>query len=179
MGRTGSTDMQLLHLQSNQYGFILITGVTNEIRIPEELTPEQIEAWRAFTDAHTLLMARLEESMREAGFDLLSYQFLLELERAAGRAILMHELADRLGISRSRVTRLTDRLAQDGLVERAPSEIDRRSIGIHITETGHRRFSELAPIHLQDVERLFARHLTKREAEVIARGLSKIAEIVA
>lgn len=147
--------------------------MADELPIPEVMTPERIDAWRAFLEAHSVLVTELDGALRKAGCDFVTYSALLELERAGGK-LSMGDLAGRLVITPSRLTRLTDRLASEGLVERSVSLTDRRSVIVELTDEGDRVFTELVQLHLDDVARLFARHLTQKEATAMARGLGKV-----
>ena len=56
------------------------------------------------------------------------------------------ELADHIGLNRSAITRLLDRLEKKGFVERESSEHDGRSYRIRLTESGRRVVPELAEL---------------------------------
>ena len=68
----------------------------------------------------------LDEDLRaEHDLSLAEYDALLQLAEAPGRRLRMHQLADRVLLSRSGVTRLIDRLVRDGS-RRARPVPDRR-----------------------------------------------------
>ena len=58
-------------------------------------------------------------------------------------------------LSQSALSRLVDRLARHGLVERCGCDVDRRGVYVVLTEAGQRRHAEAVPTH-RDV---LARHL--------------------
>lgn len=60
-------------------------------------------------------------------------------------------LADRLGVSRATITGLLDKLEQDGLIKRAQSAQDKRSVVIHITQAGRNKLEQIMPIRLKQV----------------------------
>jgi len=76
---------------------------------------------------------------------------------AAACAALERELGERhgLGISDFEVSRLVDRLARHGLVERCGCDVDRRGIYVVLTEAGEQRHAEAVPTH----RGVLARHL--------------------
>ena len=79
----------------------------------------RIGAWRAFLRAHAQVVRQLERELQdEQGMALTDYDVLVQLAGSDQRRLRMSELADRLLLSRSGVTRLVDRLVADGLVER-------------------------------------------------------------
>ncbi|MBB95033.1 MAG: MarR family transcriptional regulator [Rhodobacteraceae bacterium] len=57
-------------------------------------------------------------------------------------------LATQMGVSQATVTTLVDKLVTRGLVERQPSQVDRRQTNVVITASGHARM-EVAPDALQ------------------------------
>ena len=70
----------------------------------------------------------------------------------------MTELADRVLLSRSGLTRLVDRLEREGLVERAACPNDARGTHAVLTDAGLVRLRQAAPTHLRGV----AEHVTGR-----------------
>ena len=90
------------------------------------LTSEQLQAWRLFLEAHAALTRTLEsELMEERQLPLTWYDVLVQLEEAGG-SLRMHELADRLLLSRSATTRFVERLESRELIERRACPEDRR-----------------------------------------------------
>ena len=70
-----------------------------------------MRAWRLFLEAHSRLMAQLEVELREAtGMPLTWYDVLVQLSEAPDSRLRMQELARRVLISKSGLTRLVDRL---------------------------------------------------------------------
>ncbi|MFI5226742.1 MAG: MarR family transcriptional regulator, partial [Candidatus Limnocylindrales bacterium] len=73
-----------------------------------------LDAWRAFLQAHALLSRRLDDELRaEQSMSLAEYDALIQLAVAPERRLRMNQLADRVLLSRSGVTRLVDRLVAD------------------------------------------------------------------
>jgi len=54
-------------------------------------------------------------------------------------------LGDALLIKRSNMTKLVDGLERQGLVKRLPSDFDRRSVELHLTEAGRARIASAMP----------------------------------
>src|SRR4051794_27231921 len=85
----------------------------------EKLSPRELAAWRGFLRVHAALAKALDEELQAAhGLPLSSYEVLAVLQAAPGKRLRMAELADRVLLSRSGMTRLVDRLARDGLLRR-------------------------------------------------------------
>ena len=100
------------------------------------LSDQQLLAWRRFLRAHALVTRRLESDlMAEHQLPLASYDVLVQLVEAPERRLRMSELAERVLLSRSGLTRLVDRLEREGLV--APRALrGRRPRALH---RAHRR----------------------------------------
>lgn len=143
------------------------------------LSPE-LAPWRAFLVSHSLVLELLERDLRTgAGIPLTWYEVLLHLGLAPSGQRRMGELADRLLLSRSGVTRLIDRMEQAGLVERCAFPGDRRAALAALTDAGRELFERAAPIHLAGVERYFLAHLTGEQAGVLAAALARVARAAA
>ena len=75
--------------------------------------------WQAFLRAHARVTRRLDEDLRaNHGMSLAEYDALFQLSQAPERRLRMSKLADQVLLSRSGVTRLIDRLVENGSVER-------------------------------------------------------------
>ena len=66
---------------------------------------------------------------------------LVEIGRA--EALTLKELASIIMLDASTTSRTVDSLVKKGLVNRTPSESDRRSINITLTDTGHTLFQNI------------------------------------
>jgi DNA-binding MarR family transcriptional regulator len=72
----------------------------------------------------------------EQGLAPSSFQALMFLVTAPGQAAPMNQLSAALGFSTAGTTKLVDRLADAGLVERRPSDEDRRVVYTALTSAG-------------------------------------------
>jgi DNA-binding MarR family transcriptional regulator len=87
----------------------------------------------------------------------------------------MHELADRLLISRYNCTRLIDRMSEAGMVRRRAATDDRRGTEAVLTTEGRRAFRRAATTHLDGLARYVDRPLSTRSLNDIAHDLENIA----
>jgi len=138
------------------------------------LTSEQLQAWRLFLEAHAALTRALEsELMEKRQLPLTWYDVLVQLEEAGG-SLRMHELADRLLLSRSATTRFVERLESRELIERRACPEDRRGTHVVLTPGGKDALRDAAPIHLAGIEEHFADRLTHSDTQALIRTLSKL-----
>lgn len=136
----------------------------------------RLGAWRAFLEAHARVARRLDDELRAAHrLSLPEYDALLTLAAAPGRRLRMNQLADRVMLSRSGITRLVDRLAADGLVQRAHCASDARGAEAVLTTAGLARLRRAAPTHLSGIERHFLAVVRPEDVEAIERSLGRVA----
>jgi DNA-binding MarR family transcriptional regulator len=135
----------------------------------------RLGAWRAFLRAHARIVRELERELQaEQGMALTDYDVLVQLAGADGRRLRMSELADRLLLSRSGVTRLVDRLVGAGLVERLSCDDDRRGQWASLTNAGLDRLRDAAPTHLRGVAEHFLDRLSPEELGALERSLERV-----
>jgi MarR family transcriptional regulator, 2-MHQ and catechol-resistance regulon repressor len=113
------------------------------------------------------LDATFERTIREVGgLPTPRFELLLRLARSPGEELTMSELGVQLGVTSGGATRLVDRVAADGLVERRLCSSDRRVHHVRLTEAGRERLAAVLPAHREDL----ARELTSRlDAETTAQ----------
>ena len=109
----------------------------------------------------------------QRGLSLHWYDALLQLHEAGGR-LRMQELADRVLLHKSSISRLVDRMETAGLVERVACPSDGRSRYAVITPEGRQVLRRAAPVHLRGIERHFAAHLTDSDVVALSRVLAKL-----
>jgi DNA-binding MarR family transcriptional regulator len=131
-------------------------------------------AWAVLLTAHATLIEKIEIALAEAELPPLAwYDVLWELEKAPEGKLRMHELARRIVLSRSNLTRLADRLEEAKLIAREDTPHDRRGYHCVITRAGLAMRKKMWPVYKAEIERLFSRHVTVEEARVIADALGR------
>src|SRR3954467_6639469 len=144
-------------------------------RLVEDRMPGRrgLEAWGSLLRAHATLMRRLDTDLeRETGLALADFDVLAQLARAHGE-LRITELAERVLISRSGMSRRVARLADEGLVRRDRARGDARGVVVALTKAGMARLAETAPIHARGISELFVAQLDDQELALLERALSK------
>jgi DNA-binding MarR family transcriptional regulator len=132
--------------------------------------------WRTFLRAHAQVMRELErELFADTGMPLGWYDVLLTLAEAPERRLRMAELADRVLLSRSGLTRLIDRLQAEGLVRREPSPDDARGTFTVLTAEGIGRLRRAAPVHLAGIQSHWLAHFNDDELRELGALLRRAA----
>lgn len=137
---------------------------------------EGMAAWRSFLTAHARVTELLEAELQtEKQISLGWYDVLVQLQETPGNRLRMTELAAKVLLSKSGLTRLVDRMCEAGLVERSFDETDRRGRWVTLNEAGRARLRGAAPVHLRGIAEHFTSLLEDDEATVIASALNRIA----
>ena len=139
-----------------------------------EVDPK-IHTWGLFLAAHTALVERIELALASADLPALAwYDVLWELEQAPERKLRMHELAQRIVLSRSNLTRLADRLESAGLLAREACPNDRRGNFCVITDAGRAMRKKMWPVYRDQIKVLFSDRIDDKQAKVMGDGLTAI-----
>ena len=142
---------------------------------PLRPTDWRIGTWRQFLLAHARVIRTLEQELSGAvGMPLLWYDVLLQLFEAEGRRLRMAELADRLLMSRSGLTRMIDRLQKAGYVRREPSPDDARGTYTVLTRVGFDALRAAAPVHLAGIRDHWLRLYTDDELRQLDTLLGRV-----
>lgn len=146
-------------------------------RQPLSAHDPRLEPWRAFLQAHARVSRRLDEELR-AGHDLslAEYDAMLTIANAPERRIRMRQLADRVLLSKSGITRLIDRLILDGLVERSTCVEDARGAEAVLTEAGLQRLRDASRTHLGGIDAHFLALLDHDDLATIERCMRAVAD---
>jgi len=137
---------------------------------------DELATWRAFLRAHAVVTRRLERNLAAARLLTLSeLDVLIQLEEAGQQGLRLSDLADRVLITKSGITRLVDRLVEDGLLERRQCADDRRVHHVLLTVSGRRALRRTIGTHLRDVAAAFSDHVGEADAPLLRSILERIA----
>ena len=151
--------------------------VTERADRPLSPSDPRIEPWRAFLQAHARITRRLDEELRaEHDLSLAEYDALLTIADAPERRIRMRQLADRVILSKSGVTRLIDRLVLDGLVQRDACLSDARGAEAVLTPAGLDRLRRASRTHLRGIDEHFLGELGADDLAAIGRSMRVLAD---
>jgi DNA-binding MarR family transcriptional regulator len=136
----------------------------------------RVAAWRTFLRAHASVIRKLERDLVNAsGMPLAWYDVLLQLAEAPERRLRMADLADKVLLSRSGLTRLVDRLQSEGLVTREPYPGDARGLYTVLTQAGADKLRDAAPVHLSGVQAYWLSKFSDRELHDLHMMLGRLA----
>jgi DNA-binding MarR family transcriptional regulator len=142
----------------------------------ETLTLGELRAWRGLLRAHACLAKRLDAELERAHrLPMSSYEVLNRLQEASEGRMRMCDLAEQAQLSRSGLTRLVDRLAREGLLERCSCAHDARGSYACLTESGRERLEDARVTHLAVVREHFFSHFSESELSTLADMWERIA----
>jgi DNA-binding MarR family transcriptional regulator len=133
------------------------------------------QLWRSWIRAQTRLVTRLDAELQAAhDLSFADYEVLVNLSEAPERSLRMAELAERLRLSPSGLTRRLDGLVRDGMVERRKCPSDGRGSLARLTDDGMACLEAAAPTHVAGVRRYFVDPLDAAQRQAMAETLSVI-----
>ncbi len=140
------------------------------------MTPGSRTAWYHTLSAMTALVELMDRELQGCcGRPLAFYDVIVEIYHSPGHSIRMSELADRVLLSRSWITRRVRQLEDAGLIHRGAATDDRRGITATLTPSGLDTFRAMERSHAASIQRHFGAHLSAEETRLISRTFATIA----
>jgi DNA-binding MarR family transcriptional regulator len=135
-----------------------------------------MQAVRALNDAMDRMNGGMKGEMEMNASDLAALRMLIVRE-GRGETVSPHQVADHLRISTASTTKLLDRLAAAGHVERRPHPIDGRARIVILTDASRATFFRHFRERLQSMRGVAERY-TDDELAVITRFLSELSDTI-
>ncbi|MEU3983558.1 MarR family transcriptional regulator [Streptomyces sp. NPDC026672] len=122
---------------------------------------ELVEQWRDILALHARTQCELDRALHGHGLCASDFEVLDLLSEAAAAgdgdcAYRVQEIADRVHLSQSALSRLIARLEKDGLVERAMCAEDRRGVRVGLTAKGRALHDDVLPLQRAVLGRMLA-----------------------
>lgn len=132
-------------------------------------------AWVAFLRSHAAITRELSAQLqRDHGLTISDYECLLHLSQAPDGALRRVDLAERVVLTASGVTRLLEGLERAGYVEKRACQNDARVSYAAITDKGRAKLDEAAETHLGGVDDLFTSRYSGSELATLSDLLSRL-----
>lgn len=133
-----------------------------------------LRAWGQLLRGHAATARLLSADLQDHDLTINDYEALLLLSEAEGGRLKRVDLARKLVLTPSGVTRLLEGLEAAGLVERATCPADLRVVYAQLTELGRERLSAASCGHVGSVRALFEEYLTCDELDTLASLLERL-----
>lgn len=142
------------------------------LRAAAEAAPDFVEDYLLYLLARASAgaSAQFHAIVKAKGLSVLEWRVLGQL--ASGPATV-GLLAERALSQQPTLTKVLDRMAEDGLVVRLGDTTDRRRVLLRLTEKGQRLAAELVPLARQHEARVLAGY-SQREAAALKRALKTL-----
>jgi DNA-binding MarR family transcriptional regulator len=135
----------------------------------------QLDGWVSFLRAHAAITRELSAQLqREHGLTLNDYEVLLHLSRADGGRMRRVDLAERVVLTASGITRLLEGLERAGYVCKETCASDARVSYAKLTETGQAKLAAAAVTHLRGIDEQFLSRYSEPELATLAELLGRL-----
>ena len=135
------------------------------------------EAFGSLLGAYAALSRELSASLVAThGLTINDYGALLLLSRAGEQGMRRIDLANQLQLSPSGITRLLDRLEDQGLVGKGECKEDARVSYAVLTEAGLDKLKQAAPGHVEDIDRRLSAALSDEEIRTLGELLARLSD---
>jgi DNA-binding MarR family transcriptional regulator len=136
---------------------------------------ERITFMGLLVEAHARLTRVLGHELEaECGLPLTWFDVMVRIGRTPEGFLTMSGLANEVSLTSGGITRLVDRIAAAGYVERRNCPTDRRSIFVSLTPTGVEMLERASRAHLEGLERHLLGPLEPAERAALEAGLRKL-----
>lgn len=142
-----------------------------------EPDPERLEVWRAFLVSHAALERMLTRELQDECSLPLPWYEVMDALHAAGGQMRFMELAERVMVHPSSLSRQLDGMERAGLVAREKiTEEDGRAVTVSLTPEGKEDWRTASSVYYRLVKRVFANHLTDTDVIALHRVFAKVLE---
>lgn len=132
-------------------------------------------AWVALLHSHTALTRAFNAELQaDHGMTVTDFEVLRHLDGMPDGRMRRVDLAHRVGLTPSGITRLLDGLQRAGLVEKAECSSDARVSYAGITGEGRETLRRAACTHLGAIEALFSERFSADEVRSLAELLERL-----
>ena len=133
------------------------------------------QAWIRFLHAHATVIRELNAELTAAhGLTLNDYEVLLWLARAPDRRLRRVDLAERVLLTASGITRLLEGLERHGFVRKAACSSDGRVVYAELTDEGYEKLRTASRTHLDGIDRLYEGRFDSEELDTLAELLGRL-----
>jgi len=132
-------------------------------------SPRELHVWEGFLASHSRLTRHLSAALeRECRLTVSEFEVLTALEAVHPGGLRMTDLADRVQLTPSGLSRLVARLEHRGLVLRGPDETDQRASCVSMTEEGTVLLRGASAGHRARVRECFLGRLGPQDRQALA-----------
>ncbi|MBA3371788.1 MAG: MarR family transcriptional regulator [Thermoleophilaceae bacterium] len=143
---------------------------------PARFSQTETEVWIGLLETHKRLTRALNAELEaEHGLSLSALELLSRLSAAEDQVLRLSDLAERSGLSLSRVSRIVDTLEARGLVERRRCPDDRRARNASLTAAGASLLEAAQATHSAGAHARFFAQVEPAELDALAAVFGRLA----
>jgi len=142
---------------------------------PRWLNDTQQKAWQGLLVIFLRAMPEVERTFKANQLLGVQYGILVALADEPDQTLRLTDLADLANTSQSRLTHRLRNLVSRGDIEITEDPRDRRAKNATLTKAGKKRLDDVAPQHVEDIQRLIFDHLDEDQTAAFTDALSAIA----
>ncbi|MEC4677534.1 MAG: MarR family transcriptional regulator [Nitrospirota bacterium] len=131
-----------------------------------------LKVLRPLVETHRAVMRKDDQHVRKLGLTQAQFDVIVVLGETPGMPC--NKITEETLLTKGTLTGVLDRLTIKGLIERVPSEIDRRSTIVRLTTQGADCFERVFPAHIAYLKPFFERGLTPSEMQSLRALLLKL-----
>lgn len=140
----------------------------------EQLDCPEIAFWQALSRAHATVLTALEQELEQGSVTPIGLEVLRTLGACTNRQMRMADVAKTVGLSRSGLTRLMDRLQRHGWVERRHCPDDGRGAFAVLTDCGQHTLDRVLPTYRATLERCLSPAVHHGDMEAVTDALIRL-----
>lgn len=141
-------------------------------------TQASVSAFSRLVRAHATLWRECSARLvTDHGLTINDYEALLHLSHAENGSLRRVDLAERLMLTPSGVTRLLDGLERDGWVKKGQCDSDARVTYAVLTDEGRERLESAARTHIAQVREIFEERFSPDELATLGELLGRLPEV--
>ena len=132
-----------------------------------------VSAWESLFRAQVQVMRQLTAEFPRS-LSMNEYDVLFNLSRLPGRSCRLRDLTEQTLLTQPSISRMVDRLASRGLVEKSGDPSDRRGTIVTLTESGADAYRGVAVVHARHIDSTLSNALTASELADLERLTEKL-----
>ena len=132
-----------------------------------------IDSFGSIVEAYGRMRKSLAEELDDSvGMPLSWFEVLLRITRSGGQ-MKMADIANQVVITTGGITKLVDRLIEQGYLKREPCAEDRRIVWACITDKGSKAFNKALESHNASLKKHMS-GLTETEIQTVSKIMNKL-----
>jgi DNA-binding MarR family transcriptional regulator len=139
-------------------------------------TDPELGAWRAFLRASSASLLAMDAALAPTGVTHSEYDVLVNVAGGPKEGVRPTDLALRVLLTKSGLTRLLDRLVERGFIQRHACPTDRRGQLIVLTAEGRHAFRRATPNIVRSIAAMLGDGFTEGEIEALRVSCERIAK---